>query len=67
MDKYYKKWILPFSALALILFLAVIVVPFLTGVLYSFADWRGTYFAGGKNVFESFVGFKNYINAFNNF
>ena len=49
MDKYYRKWLLPISLPALILFFVVIVIPFLTGVLYSFTSWRGTYFAGGAN------------------
>lgn len=66
MDKYYKKWLLPFSFLALVLFFAVIILPFLTGLLYSFTSWRGTYFAGGSSPFSSFVGLDNYINAFKN-
>ncbi len=66
MDKYYRKWLLPISLPALILFFAVIVIPFVTGVLYSFTSWRGTYFAGGANAFEAFVGIENYINAFKN-
>lgn len=66
MDKYYRKWLLPIASPALILFFAVIIIPFITGVLYSFTSWRGTYFAGGANAFESFVGFENYINAFKN-
>ncbi len=65
MDKYYKKWFLPVVTPAAILFFAVIVIPFAAGVLYSFTSWRGTYFAGG-GVFESFVGFDNYIAAFKN-
>ncbi len=66
MDKYYKKWLLPIAAPALVLFLAVIIIPFAVGVLYSFTSWRGTYFAGGSSAFESFVGFENYIKTFNN-
>lgn len=65
MDKYYKKWFLPVVTPAAVLFFAVIVIPFAAGVLYSFTSWRGTYFAGG-GVFESFVGFDNYIAAFKN-
>jgi len=65
MDKYYKKWFLPVALPALILFFAVIVIPFITGLIYSFTSWRGTYFAGGS-VFESFVGLDNYIAAFKN-
>ena len=66
MDKYYKRWLIPMSIPALILFFAVIVIPFITGVVYSFTSWRGTYFAGGEGVLDSFVGFDNYINAFGN-
>ena len=65
MDRYYKKWFFPIVMPALILFLAVIIVPFVTGFVYSFTSWRGTYFAGGS-VFESFVGFENYVKAFQN-
>ncbi len=65
MDKYYKRWFLPVALPALILFFVVIVIPFITGVVYSFTSWRGTYFAGGS-IGESFVGFQNYIAAFKN-
>lgn len=65
MDRYYKKWFFPIVMPALILFLSVIIVPFVTGVIYSFTSWRGTYFAGGS-LFESFVGFENYVKAFRN-
>lgn len=66
MEKYYKKWFLPLAGLSIILFLMVIVVPFLLGVFYSFTGWRGTYFAGGGNAFQSIVGFDNYLAAFKN-
>lgn len=65
MQKYYKKWFFPLALPSIILFLFVILIPFLMGFLYSFTSWRGTYFAGGS-VFESFVGVNNYLNAFNN-
>lgn len=65
MEKYYKKWFLPIASPALILFFAVIIIPFAAGVIYSFTSWRGTYFAGG-GLFESFVGFDNFIAAFKN-
>ncbi len=66
MQKYYRKWFLPLSLPSIILFLFVILIPFVMGVIYSFSAWRGTYFSGGSNAFESFVGVQNYINAFKN-
>ncbi len=66
MIKYYKKWLLPLTLPAILLFVLVILIPFVTGIINSFADWRGTYFVGGDNAFEAFVGLKNYIAAFNN-
>ncbi len=50
---------------AIILFLGVVAIPFVIGIVYSFTSWRGTYFSGGS-FFESFVGFENYIKAFQN-
>lgn len=64
MDKFYKKWFFPLAGLSIILFVMVILIPFIMGVLYSFTSWRGTYFAGGS-LMDSFVGIDNYINAFN--
>lgn len=64
MDRYYRKKFLPLALPALILFILVIVIPFVVGVIYSFTGWRGTYFAGGEHFWESFVGFRNYIKAF---
>lgn len=66
MDKYYKKWFVPLVLPAVILFLFVILIPFIMGVVYSFAGWKGTYFAGGDNVFQAWVGFDNYVSAFTN-
>ncbi len=63
MEKYYKKWFWLLIMPAMLLFVFVIAVPFITGTLYSFTSWRGTYFAGGS-FFNSFVGFGNYIKAF---
>ena len=45
MDRYYKKRFVPLALPALILFVMVIVIPFIMGVIYSFTAWRGTYFA----------------------
>ena len=64
MQQYYRRFFWILIAPAVLLFVLVIVIPFLTGVLYSFTAWRGTYFAGGKSVFESFVGLDNYAAAF---
>lgn len=75
MQKYYKKWFWFFTSPALIFFVLVVIIPFLTGVLYSFTNWRNTYFyANGNGTvdgyktdkwYEAFIGFKNYIKAFN--
>lgn len=65
MNRYYKKWFFPLALPAIILFIVVILIPFVLGVLYSFASWRGTYFAGG-DLWDSFVGIQNYQAAFQN-
>lgn len=73
MEKYYKKWFYILASPAVLLFLFVIVIPFIVGVIYSFTGWRGTYFVqfvGGNpqrvdGFWQSFVGLKNYIQAFN--
>lgn len=66
MEKFYKKWFIPLSLPAIILFIGVILLPFVIGVFYSFTGWRGSYFAGGtSNPFESLVGLDNYVRAFN--
>lgn len=49
---------------SLVLFTLVILVPFITGLLYSFTDWRGSYFVGGENWYNSLVGLENYISIF---
>lgn len=64
MDKYYKKWFLPLVAPSLIFFFLVILLPFIIGVVYSFTAWRGSYWAEGKTMMESFVGLENYAKAF---
>ena len=64
MDKYYKKRFWPLVAPAVLLFIFVILVPFILGVTYSFTAWRGTYFAGADHFWQAFVGFDNYIAAF---
>jgi len=60
----YKKWFYILILPALIFFVCVIILPFLTGIVYSLTAWRGTYFAGNKGLFQSFVGFLNYSKAF---
>ena len=57
--------VLPLALPSMILFVVVILVPFLLGALYSFTSWRGTYFSGG-GLWESFVGLQNYQAAFQN-
>lgn len=65
MEGFYKKWFFPLALPAIILFTAVIFVPFILGILYSFTGWRGTYFVGGsQNPFDALLGFNNYIKAF---
>lgn len=66
MGKYYKKWFWPLILPAVILFVGVILIPFIIGVTYSFSAWRGTYFHNGQNAFESWVGFANYAKVFQN-
>lgn len=66
----YRKWFWPLLFPALILFLLVIIFPFIMGVLNSFVAWRGTYYfdpdtgTRAVSVFNSFVGMENYLNAF---
>lgn len=64
MDRYYKKRLIPLVLPALILFVMVVLIPFIVGVIYSFTSWRGTYFAGGEHFWEAFIGFDNYVKAF---
>lgn len=49
---------------AAILFVVVILVPFIMGVAYSFTAWRGSYFKGSEHWYGALVGFKNYIKVF---
>lgn len=66
----YKKWFWPLVAPALILFLAVVLVPFVVGFVNSFLAWRGTYYFNPEtntratSFLQSFVGLKNYKDAF---
>ncbi|GGA48945.1 carbohydrate ABC transporter permease [Paenibacillus physcomitrellae] len=63
MSNFYRRWFWPLALPGLILFVAVVLVPFLIGLLYSFTSWRGTYFVGGS-VWNSFVGWDNYARIF---
>lgn len=62
MDRFYKKWAKVLTIPALFFFVFIVAIPFITGVIYSFTSWRGTYFTNGS-LFDSFVGLDNYIKA----
>ena len=64
MEKYYKKWFKILNIPAIILFVVVILVPFIMGVAYSFTAWRGSYFKGSEHWYGALVDFKNYIKVF---
>ncbi|MEI3491236.1 MAG: sugar ABC transporter permease [Blautia sp.] len=64
MEKYYKKWFKILNIPAIILFVVVILVPFIMGVAYSFTAWRGSYFKGSEHWYGALVGFKNYVKVF---
>ncbi len=64
MEKYYKKWFKILNIPAIILFVVVILAPFIMGVAYSFTAWRGSYFKGAEHWYQALVGFKNYIKVF---
>ena len=64
MEKHYKKWFKILNIPAIILFVVVILVPFIMGVAYSFTAWRGSYFKGSEHWYGALVGFKNYIKVF---
>ncbi|MDO5798501.1 MAG: sugar ABC transporter permease [Eubacteriales bacterium] len=64
MEKYYKKWFKILNIPAIILFVVVILAPFIMGVAYSFTAWRGSYFKGAEHWYDALVGFKNYIKVF---
>ena len=44
MKRFYKRkfWFMVLPSI--VLFLLVIIVPFIEGVIYSFTEWRGSYF-----------------------
>lgn len=58
-NKNNRGWYLLFTAPLIIIFLTVVVVPFLIGIYYSFFSWDGI----GANP-KVFVGFDNFIKLF---
>jgi len=64
MEVFYKKWFKVLALPAALLFIMVILIPFVIGVVYSFTSWRGTYFSGGENWWQALVGFDNYAKVF---
>ncbi len=70
MNKYYKKWFWALVLPSLLLFILVILVPFLLGIFYSFTGYKGTFFLKDRvatdNPFQAMVGLENYEKAFNN-
>ena len=64
MKRFYKRkfWFMVLPSI--VLFLLVIIVPFIEGVIYSFTEWRGSYFVGGEHWWNALVGLKNYTSIF---
>ena len=54
-----KRWFALFTVPLFFVFIVVVIVPFLTGVYYSFVSWDGL----PKNPMK-FVGLANYVKAF---
>lgn len=54
-----KGWYIAFTAPLMILFFIVVVIPFITGIGYSFVSWDGL--AKSEKIF---VGFDNYMKIF---
>lgn len=59
MKRVHKGWYVLFTAPLLIIFITVVIIPFLMGIGYSFFDWDGI--AANPRVF---VGLENFINLF---
>lgn len=59
----YKRYFYLLITPAIILYTLVVMIPFITGIVYSFTAWRGTYFDKSKGLF---VGFDNYVAALKN-
>lgn len=64
MEKYYRKWFKILVIPAVILFVVVILLPFIMGVTYSFTAWRGSYFKGSEHWWGALVGIGNYLKVF---
>lgn len=64
MKTFYKKKFWYMVLPSLILFLMVVIIPFVQGVIYSFTEWRGAYFVGGENWWNALTGLKNYLSIF---
>jgi raffinose/stachyose/melibiose transport system permease protein len=66
----YSEWFWPLVTPAVLLFVFVIVIPFIVGIFNSFVVWRGTYYFNPLTrtraalPFEAFTGFSNYKAAF---
>ena len=66
----YARWFWPFIMPGLILFTAVIIVPFVVGLFNSFTSWRGSYYfdpaskTRAASAFQALVGLANYKAAF---
>ena len=54
-----KRWYALFTAPLMIVFFIIMVVPFITGIGYSFVSWDGL--AKSEKIF---VGFDNYVKLF---
>ena len=54
-----KGWYILFVAPLMTMFIIIQIIPFITGIGYSFVDWNGM----GKSA-KVFVGIQNYINIF---
>lgn len=66
MDRLYKKWFWPLSLPALVLFVLVVLIPFILGVFYSFTAWRGSYWKDADGPLGAVIGLENYQKAFSN-
>lgn len=64
MQKFFKRrfWFMVLPAI--FLFCLIIIVPFAEGIIYSFTDWRGSYFVGGEHWWDAIVGIDNYVEVF---
>lgn len=64
MEKFYKRWFKILVIPAVVLFLTVIIIPFVMGVTYSFTEWRGSYFKGSEHWWGALTGITNYVKVF---